>query len=91
MIRRAASRISGELKGLGMSPKEADKRGGCADGGALRFGGCLLLFVSRYVRMADGGGGSLYSSSRTSANSRAAPTSPRTSLDWRREDVRCLR
>ena len=60
MVMREPSRISGELNGLGRSAKEADRRGGCIDGGALRFGACfLLLFVSRYVRIADGGGGSL--------------------------------
>ncbi len=59
MINREPSRTSGELMGLGMSAKEADRRGGCIDGGALRFGPCFLLLVSRYVQMADGGGGSL--------------------------------
>lgn len=50
--------ISGELSGLGMSANDADKSGEGITGGGLRFTPCFCL-LSRYVRMADGGGGSL--------------------------------
>lgn len=50
--------MSGELSGLGTSANDVDSSGEDITGGGFRFTPCFCL-LSRYVRMADGGGGSL--------------------------------